>query len=333
MMRFLLTALLIVAMAPLPQVDVLEPGYWERTPLPQTGLATFYAPGMMEHVLAVRASHGQILRCDECVGTVALLRAGDIGRKVWLQPPGGEMVGPFLVIDCAQREDVALLVARNWVVDVSYELGQLWGMDRPLDGVTVLADPADETSSGAAGVASPPTPFYVPSDKVVLSAPTPTPFISPTPWHPTPWPTRVPGPLSTVARHEPPSASPADQTSSVAPRPTPLTPIVTTPTPRTPTSTIAPAAVGTSFVLPSSTVTPTEVAVGRPGAGLLVPSGTPTIASTPTPSPSVTAMYRRSPSATSQPLLPRATATPPPPRSRPAGLLEWLGTLLGVVRP
>ena len=41
-----------------------------------------------------------MLLCPECVGTVALLRAGDIGRKVWLQPPGGEKVGPFLVIDC-----------------------------------------------------------------------------------------------------------------------------------------------------------------------------------------------------------------------------------------
>ncbi|MGC8782127.1 MAG: hypothetical protein ACP5UQ_14795, partial [Anaerolineae bacterium] len=179
-MKWLLFVILLLAgAAPSPQVNVLEPGYWERTPLPQTGLATFYAPGMMEHVLAVRASHGQVLHCDECVGTVALLRAGDIGRKVWLQPPGGEMVGPFLVIDCAQREDVAALVERNWVVDVSYELGRLWDMDRPLDGVTVLADPADEASASTAGVILPPTPFYVPPDRVVLSAPTPTPPVSP----------------------------------------------------------------------------------------------------------------------------------------------------------
>ncbi|MCX6030634.1 MAG: hypothetical protein NT169_15210, partial [Chloroflexi bacterium] len=66
------------------QADDLFPGYWEQTPLPQTGLATFYAPGMMEYVETYRRDRGQLPECPECVGTVALLRAGDIGRKVWL---------------------------------------------------------------------------------------------------------------------------------------------------------------------------------------------------------------------------------------------------------
>ena len=169
---------LFAAVLPPAQVDGLTPGYWEQTPLPQTGLATFYALGMMEHVLDVRDGYGQMLRCPECVGTVALLRAGDIGRKVWLQPPGGEKIGPFLVIDCARQEDVWPLVSRNWVVDVSYELGELWGMNRPLDDVTVLADPSDESYSGlAAGPQRAPTPFYVPPGQVVLSTPSPTPTL------------------------------------------------------------------------------------------------------------------------------------------------------------
>ena len=92
--------------------------------MPQTGLATFYASGMMEYVEGYRHSQGQLPSCPECVGTVALLRAGDIGRKVWLQSPDGERVGPFLVIDCARRQDVDPLVARGWAVDVSYELGR-----------------------------------------------------------------------------------------------------------------------------------------------------------------------------------------------------------------
>ena len=184
---------LIAAVLPPAQADGLTPGYWEQTPLPQTGLATFYAPGMMEHVLDVRDGYGQMLRCPECVGTVALLRAGDIGRKVWLQPPGGEKIGPFLVIDCARQVDVWPLVDRNWVVDVSYELGELWGMNRPLDDVTVLADPSDESYSGVTtGPQRAPTPFYVPPGQLVLSAPTPTPAVTPTPWQPTPWPTRLP---------------------------------------------------------------------------------------------------------------------------------------------
>jgi hypothetical protein len=326
-MKWLLIAVLwIVGVAPPPQTDTLDPGYWERTPLPQTGLATFYAPGMMEHVLAVRAGHGQILRCDECVGTVALLRAGDIGRRVWLQPPGGEKVGPFLVIDCAQREDIPMLVGRNWVVDVSYELGQLWGMDRPLDGVTVLADPATDGSSAMAGVAAPPTPFYVPPDRVVLSTPTPAPRISPTPWQPTPWPTRLPVALAPIGGAS--SVLPTPETPATPPRPTPLTPVVTTPTPR------APAETGVAAVPTSQAPTPTEVAIGRPGAGLLILAGTPTARPVWTPTPSPTATRGRPTVGASRPLLPRLpTATPTPPASNAAGLLEWLGALLGITGP
>ena len=95
------------------RAEELAPGYWEQSPLPQTGLATYYAPGMMEYVAGYRQTQGQLPACPECVGTVALLRAGDIGRKVWLQAPDGERVGPFLVIDCARRQDVAPLVARE----------------------------------------------------------------------------------------------------------------------------------------------------------------------------------------------------------------------------
>ena len=89
-----LCALLVALPARAVQADELTPGYWEQSPLPQTGLATFYAPGMMEYVEGYRQSQGQLPSCPECVGTVALLRAGDIGRKVWLQPPDGERVGP-----------------------------------------------------------------------------------------------------------------------------------------------------------------------------------------------------------------------------------------------
>ena len=61
----------------------------------------------------------------------------------------------------------------SWVVDVSYELGQTWAMNRPLAGVTVLEDPADATVGPVRlGV---PTPFFVPAGEVVISAPTATP--------------------------------------------------------------------------------------------------------------------------------------------------------------
>lgn len=342
-MRIFLIAILWAAgLLPPTQADDLTPGYWEQTPLPHTGLATFYAAGMMEHVLAVRAGHGQVLRCDECVGTVALLRAGDIGRKVWLQPPDGEKVGPFLVIDCARRADIPPLVARNWAVDVSFEVGRLWGMDRPLDGVTVLADPASDAALEWVGAPAPaPTRFFVPPDKVVVSAPTPTPRISPTPWQPTPWPTRLPVALRPAV--SPPTAETvvADQ-PPVAALPTPLTPMVTTPTPRvTPRPLVGPAV---SAATPEPTHTPAqEAAVGRPGGGLLAPVGAP--AATPTvtpdlPSPglpraTVTPTPRRgvAPSVTSLPILPRMTATATPLASDAGGLRALLRLLLGLPQP
>ena len=288
-MKTLLLAYLAWSLLVLPpsQADDLVPGYWEQTSLPQTGLATFYAPGMMEYVRAYRESLGQLPDCPECVGTVALLRAGDIGRKVWLQPPDGERVGPFLVIDCARRQDVAPLVARNWAVDVSYELGQAWGMLAPLGGVTVLEDPAD----AAAGRILPrgiPTPFFVAPSEVVISAPTATPEF--TPAAPTPWPTRVPAGLQPHAVVPTPVAVP---TLPVPHLPPPLTPMVTTPTPAV---TAAPAATassggspgaGAGLLTPAPAETPApaptslpEVAVGRAGGGLLEPES----ALTPLPS-------------------------------------------------
>jgi hypothetical protein len=331
----------IVAVLPPAQVEGLTPGYWEQTLLPQTGLATFYAPGMMEHVLDVRAGHGQMLQCPECVGTVALLRAGDIGRKVWLQPPGGEKIGPFLVIDCARQEDVWPLVDRNWVVDVSYELGELWGMNRPLDDVTVLADPADESYFGlAAGPQRAPTPFYVPPGQVVLSAPTPTPAVTPTPWQPTPWPTRIPVGLQPVAPGVAAQESMASSTPAGPPPPTPLTPVVTTPTAQvTPQpATTPPAAPAT--VNPQPTQPATEVAVGRPGLGLLEPAKAQTSVAPPRawpmarPSPSPTLVRRSTPVVTSAPILSGPDgATPTPNPSDESGLIDALRALLGRLRP
>ena len=329
---------LIAAVLPPAQVDGLTPGYWEQTPLPQTGLATFYAPGMMEHVLDVRAGHGQMLQCPECVGTVALLRAGDIGRKVWLQPPGGEKIGPFLVIDCARQEDVWPLVDRNWVVDVSYELGELWGMNRPLDNVTVLADPADESYSGVtAGPQRAPTPFYVPPGQVVLSAPTPTPAVTPTPWQPTPWPTRIPAGLQLIAPGVAAQEPMASSTPAGPPPPTPLTPVVTTPTAQV-TPQRATATPTTASLQPTQPAT--EVAVGRPGLGLLEPAKAqtpvvpPRLSPRATPTPSPTLARLSPPLVTSAPILSRpGEATPTPTPGDESGVIDALRALLGRLRP
>ena len=215
-----LTWLLIAA--PFLQAGDLDPGYWDSSPLPQMGVATYYAPGVMEWVRNYRREQGEIADCPDCVGAVALLRAGDIGRKVWLQPPGGELAGPFIVVDCARDTDIPALLDRNWAVDVGYDLGQLWGMAGPLDGVIVWADPG-EPATGPVRPAGRPLPAYIDPSQVVISPPTATP--APSDLSPTrvpALPTRLPMPLA--------QATPRP----ALPRAVAGTPTITVPTP-TPT--------------------------------------------------------------------------------------------------
>jgi hypothetical protein len=114
------------------------PTYWTQTTLPRTGTATYYAPGVMELVLRNRIAWGQVTICPDCVGYVALLRAGDIGRKVWLAYRG-DVVGPVLVIDTATPWDF-LRIRDWWAVDVSWEIAQRWHMR---GGLTVTVYPYD----------------------------------------------------------------------------------------------------------------------------------------------------------------------------------------------
>ena len=118
----------------------LTPTYWEQTPLPLTGYAMYYNPGVMEPVVQYRYRTKEIDVCADCVGHVALLRAGDINRRVWVQLADGSVEGPFQVVDVAARHDIPQLLQRGWAVDVDYETAQRWGLNRPKP-VTILSEP------------------------------------------------------------------------------------------------------------------------------------------------------------------------------------------------
>ncbi len=122
-------------------VDTLNPAYGERTPLPVGGKAMYYNPGIMQEVYTYRIQLGQIQPCAECVGYVALLRRGDLNRRVWLQWNNGAIEGPFLVIDVAAHHHVTQLLSRGWVVDVDYLTALRRGMAGPVP-VTILDAPA-----------------------------------------------------------------------------------------------------------------------------------------------------------------------------------------------
>lgn len=107
-------------------------GDWSgETVLPATGTATYYGPGIMEAVAAYRLAAGDVEPCAECVGFVALPRAGDVGRRVWLRLAGG-VYGPFLAVDCAAQGDFAEFTGRSHVVEVSYGWAARLGMQGPL---------------------------------------------------------------------------------------------------------------------------------------------------------------------------------------------------------
>ena len=121
--------------------DSLIPAYSERTPLPIWGKAMYYNPGIMQEVYHYRLDLGQIQPCGECAGYAALLRQGDLNRRIWLEWSDGRIEGPFLVIDVAARHHIGLLLSRGWVVDVDYDTAMRQRMAGPVP-VTVLETPS-----------------------------------------------------------------------------------------------------------------------------------------------------------------------------------------------
>lgn len=101
------------------------------------GEATFYAQGMMSRVAVNRGlidfpgDLARWLRMEGAVGAVALNRAGDLYRHVWIDGPLG-IEGPFVAIDCSQREHYEDREARGRVVEVDWVTKERWGMAGPV---------------------------------------------------------------------------------------------------------------------------------------------------------------------------------------------------------
>jgi len=131
-----------ISPAPAATANATNATYGQPSALPITGYATYYNPNIMQQVLNYRLSLGQVSTCNECVGTVALLQAGDINRRIWLQWADGSVEGPFLVIDVAASQHVKMLLARHWVVDVDNRTAVRHGMLGPVL-VTVWGSPPE----------------------------------------------------------------------------------------------------------------------------------------------------------------------------------------------
>ncbi|MBI3959559.1 MAG: hypothetical protein HY328_12190 [Chloroflexi bacterium] len=132
-----------------PVVNSLRPGYWDASILPVQGVAMYYNPGVFQQVLDFRYEHNHITECDECIGYVALLRTGDIDRRVWLQRKDRIAEGPFWVVDVAARKDIPGLLSRNWVVDIDHKTAMRWRMAGPIP-ITVYDADSPEAQEAAA---------------------------------------------------------------------------------------------------------------------------------------------------------------------------------------
>jgi len=115
MTDLLLTALATVSMLP---VDA--------------GVATTYAPGVMETVIENRVAWGQLDpdTFGQYRGFVALQSCDLLGRTAWLYLDDGRLVGPYLVADCGKKSHQAELDAMDFAVDLSHEVAGALGLPR-----------------------------------------------------------------------------------------------------------------------------------------------------------------------------------------------------------
>ena len=90
------------------------------------GSAVFYAPDVMRANAEYRE-----LSLDGVVGAVAIQSCSEIGHKVWLQRPGYDWEGPFLVVDCSRRNDLyGQIMFRDQAVEVDFDTAVRWRMAR-----------------------------------------------------------------------------------------------------------------------------------------------------------------------------------------------------------
>lgn len=93
-----------------------------------SGAMSSYAEGVMEKVVANRGMGLSGYR-----GAAALMGCGDIGKSVYVRPPGGDWYGPLLVADCSGRSGLYVyILVKRLAVEVDYETAkELGGLTLP----------------------------------------------------------------------------------------------------------------------------------------------------------------------------------------------------------
>jgi len=99
-----------------------------------TGSAVMYNPGLMQATAEFRQLYTpgigyNVNGTGGFIGGVATETCSEIGTSVWLKREEHGWEGPFLVVDCAQRNDVyGQIVKWGLSVEVDFNTGMRWGM-------------------------------------------------------------------------------------------------------------------------------------------------------------------------------------------------------------
>ncbi len=106
-----------------------------RLPYPThtIGVATHYAPGIMELVLENRS-----ISLDGYKGGLVFLSCDHIGESAWIKRPGLNWEGPYLVVDCVQPWHMWANAAGNHLfIEISFERWNEWNASTGVQGIRV----------------------------------------------------------------------------------------------------------------------------------------------------------------------------------------------------
>lgn len=93
-----------------------------RYPKHTVGVATYYAPGVMETVIENRG-----LELNGYKGAVVFLSCAHIGETAWIKRPGKDWEGPWLIVDCVQPYHFwANAVGNHLFIEVDYDVWEKW---------------------------------------------------------------------------------------------------------------------------------------------------------------------------------------------------------------
>lgn len=111
-------------------IDYCVPGVISRDawlmPYPKhsIGVATFYAPGVMDKVVANRG-----LSLKGYVDGIVTMTCGNVGDSAWVKRPGTGWEGPYLVVDCGGPHGVWAFTQYKLHVEVDYDRWVMWQAD------------------------------------------------------------------------------------------------------------------------------------------------------------------------------------------------------------